>query len=162
MTPEEARDLWQNLRDALSNTEKAIQRIIETKAWEPLGYDSFVQAWKAENNGSFLATELRAPVVLAMFEEGASDDEVRNSLGSGSGVSKGTVGEIRRQDENGVPAGEINVREHSRRETPAYVNLSVSLPKETLRYYHDLARAQNKELTTITRELLASWSESRR
>lgn len=153
----EARELWADLKNALASTEKAIQRIIETKAWEAMGYDSFAEAWAAEMHGSFLATELRAHVVYAMFAEGDTDEEVREALGPGSGVTIPLIRSIREQQIAGVPEGEVIVREHSRR-IKVGENLTLHFEDaEVLAAYHNRAAQHGTSLSNVALDLLAQW-----
>ena len=46
--PNEAKRLFGRLRGALLNLDSLLSEIVEAKAWEPLGYTSFAEAWAAE------------------------------------------------------------------------------------------------------------------
>lgn len=121
MTKKTARKLFDDLRSGFINQERLIKEIISTKAWEDLGYETFVDAWNVEMKGVPLATEgLRAHVVYAMFDEGLNTDEVISSLGVGSRVGPRSVEVLKRQHRNGVPAAlaTTRVREHDRRTPP--------------------------------------------
>lgn len=63
----QAGDLWDSLRDNLVNAEATLAKIIETRAWEPLGYSNSLEAWNDRLKGVRLATDaMRAAVVYAM------------------------------------------------------------------------------------------------
>ena len=80
----QAGDLWDSLRDNLVNAEATLTKIIETRAWEPLGYSNFLEAWNDRLKGVRLATDaMRAAVVYAMLDSGASDREVVEAAGVG-------------------------------------------------------------------------------
>lgn len=42
---------WDDLRSAFTRLDEALQHIIDARAWEPLGYDSFAEAWASEMRG---------------------------------------------------------------------------------------------------------------
>ena len=66
----QAGDLWDSLRDNLVNAEATLTKIIETRAWEPLGYSSFLGAWNDRLKSVQLATEaMRGAAVYAMGAE---------------------------------------------------------------------------------------------
>ena len=74
-----AEQLWTRLSDGLNDVEATLIEIIESKAWEPLGYASFTDAWNDRLKDSRLANRtdmLRAHVVYALFAEGLTDEEV--------------------------------------------------------------------------------------
>lgn len=123
-----ANKLWNDLRGHLVKAEAAIEAIIDAKAWEPLGYASFAEAWADRMAGVRLATEeMRALVVYAMFADGLTDDEVVTATGYGSQVTKAGASALRRQRSNGVPPSlaSTRVRSHLRRKPtePARVHL---------------------------------------
>ena len=99
-TKAEAEDLWGQLREGLVNVEKVIVKIIETWAWEPLGYTNFLEAWNDRLKGIGLATDaLRAVVVYALLDSGASDDEVIEA----TGVADSKVAHFRKMKALGSP-----------------------------------------------------------
>lgn len=103
--------LWDELRDGFINVENTIIRIIETKAWEPLGYSTFAEAWADRMSGVRLAGEVRAHVVYAMLSEGNDVEAVSVN----TGVGTGTVEDLKRQKSNGVPPEAATlVRQHRR------------------------------------------------
>lgn len=87
----EAQQLWDNLRGSLLETEKNIRAIINTRAWEPLGYETFAEAWQDNLSDVKLSEELRAVVVFAMFDDGATPADVAKSV---SGVGVRTVTDL--------------------------------------------------------------------
>ena len=60
LTKLQANSMWDGLRGHFTNAADAIREIIEARAWEPLGYTSFAQAWKSEMCDVTLAREIRA------------------------------------------------------------------------------------------------------
>lgn len=77
ITQRDAEKLWSDLRSAFNDAEFTLRRIVETKAWVPLGYGTFVQAWNDKMRGIRLAsTAAKAVVAYAMLEEGLTPEEV--------------------------------------------------------------------------------------
>lgn len=85
MTEKQAADLWDGLRSNLLAVEDNIKQIIATRAWEPLGFDSFAECWEARLSDVKLTRELRAVVVFAMFEDDATPADAARAV-SGVGV----------------------------------------------------------------------------
>lgn len=124
-----AEKLWSELRELFVNAEAKIKEIIETRAWEPLGYGSFAEAWNDRMAGVRLATDAaRAYVVYALFDDGLDEGGVAAALPPGSGVGPSAIKALRRQRSNGVPADFAVVREHLRAKPgePRYVHVELS------------------------------------
>lgn len=83
----EAQALWNRLRSGLLGVERDIKEIVETRAWEPLGYISFVEAWNAELHGVKFTGAMQAAVVLSLYDSGATQAEVADAV-DGVGPSK--------------------------------------------------------------------------
>lgn len=150
----QALKMWANLRGHFVNAEKAITEIIAAKAWEPLGFASFAEAWADRLQGIPLATDsIRAHVVYAMVEAGLDDAAVLAATGIGSQVGPRSVAELRRQKAAGVPAGmaSTRVRSHMRCKPsrPGIVHVPLQ-PSEYARF-----RALSAELRTDPGELAA-------
>lgn len=97
--------LWSELRNALANFDRVLKRIIETRAWEPLGYDTFAQAWADRMRGMRLGTaSMAAQVVYALIESGLDQKGALEVLGPSSGVGPAKFELLARQHEAGVPA----------------------------------------------------------
>ena len=104
LTAGQASTMWSSLRGHFVNAEKAIIEIIELKAWEPLGFDTFSEAWEVKMEGVQLTTELlRAHVVYAMFDDELTGEEINEILGLGSRISERGIAELERQKKLGVP-----------------------------------------------------------
>lgn len=102
-TKKQADQLWSSLSSALVKAGDAIQKIVQARAWEPLGYSSFAEAWADRMSGVPLAAEMRAHVVYQMFADGLDDDQVAEAVGAGSGVGPASIANFRRERSNGVP-----------------------------------------------------------
>ena len=91
--------LWEGLhtRKTLRNT---VIAIIETRAWEPLGYDTLRDAWTHEAADIRVwATEVQAMLAYAMFEAGAHRDQVADAI---TGVGPSTAYQLPEQMLDGV------------------------------------------------------------
>lgn len=119
-TKKQADQLWSSLTSALTRAGEAIQKIVQNKAWEPLGYASFAEAWADRMSGVPLAAEMRAHVVYQMFSDGLDNDQVADAIGVGSGVGPASIANFRRERSNGVPPDlargrTTHVQEHYRK-----------------------------------------------
>ena len=75
-----ALQLWDGLKSNLLGAQEAIEEIVKTKAWEPLGFATFHEAWSERMSGVKLAGAMEATVVYALFEAGATDVDVALSV----------------------------------------------------------------------------------
>lgn len=76
ITANEAKALVNSLRAGLLTLSTTLPKIVETRAWEPLGYVSLVELWRAELGDLDLSGAPRAAAVYALLEAGATDGEV--------------------------------------------------------------------------------------
>ena len=136
MTRQEAEALWSELREALVNAEAKLIEIIETRAWLPLGYATFVDAWNARMHGfRFMGDVVKAHVVYTMIDEGRTDAQIVRATDIGESV----VANIREQKNDNVPAPLVHVK--------AFVRTPPS-PPDTLHVHLGPAKlARLKELT---------------
>lgn len=79
----EANNLWNDLKSNLLLAQETLEKIVESRAWEPLGYETFVDAWTDRLSGVPLAGVMEANVVYAMFDSGAEVQDVRGAAGVG-------------------------------------------------------------------------------
>ena len=129
MNKQQAETLWANLRSNLLAAEDNIRQIITTRAWEPLGYESFAECWADRLGDVKLAGELRAVVVFAMFDDGATDRDVAMAVG---GVGVSTVTALRDAHRKGLEAGEASViarpqRRQKKSDMPRIVTVPVTI-----------------------------------
>lgn len=80
ITKANAEKLWSELRNALLNTEELINRIVETEAWKPLGYNTFIDAWADRMADVTLTGTQQVTVVYAMLEDGAKTAEIADAI----------------------------------------------------------------------------------
>ncbi len=85
LSASQAEALWSGLRENLLAVEDGIRQIIATRAWEPLGFESFAECWQARLSDVKLSKELRAVVVFAMFEDDATEADAARAV-AGTGV----------------------------------------------------------------------------
>ena len=110
-----AENLWEALRSGFLGTEKTIVEIIKARAWEPLGYETFTDAWVKEVADTSIANELLPHVVYQMFAEGLTVDEVAETV---KGIGADRAESLDRQRRHGIPAHAASmheVRRHMRR-----------------------------------------------
>lgn len=156
----QAEAMWEDLKGLFVNAEKKIVEIIEAKAWEPLGYDSFAEAWQARMAGVRLSSEeLRAHVVYAMFDEGLSEPEVNCALGVGSGVGPRSVQSLKRQRSNGVPPSLASVRSHVRKLPGVAQTIHVQFPADKYLEFKRVAMLAGRDVASIAQEAIESAFE---
>lgn len=106
ITTREAQKLWGLLRQHFINFERTLEEIVEKRAWDPMGYASFPEAWTAQMGDVTLAAEFRPHVVYAYFDAGASVDDVAAGV---KGIGRDRAESLDRQRRNGVPAGHASL-----------------------------------------------------
>lgn len=162
MTKSQALEMWANLRGHFVNAEKAIAVIIEAKAWEPLGFASFAEAWADRMQGVPLATDsIRAHVVYAMFEAGLDDAAVLSATGIGSQIGPRSVDALRRQKAAGVPAGmaSTRVRTHLRCKPSAPRFVHVALHPDEYDRFRAMAKGLDIEPASLAAGLIRDCLE---
>lgn len=152
MTPEEAQRLWDSLKALLTDTREAIQEIIKTRAWEPLGFKTFSDAWKANMSEIELARELRPYVVYQLLSEGRSTDDVADAV---KGVGPETAEELDRQRRNGVPAEFAVVRKHFRRKPCQPDTIHLKIGKTMLAEYQRISAVVGAGVEDIAKEAIS-------
>lgn len=167
ITQRQATKLWEQLRSHFVNAQKVIEEIIETQAWEPMGYASFSEAWTAQMSDITIATEIRPYVVYQMITEGASDEQVAAHV---KGVGRDRAAALRRQRGNGVPAAHASlhvraedqsvVREHLRAKPSAPDTVHLKLGTVKLRRYQKIAKKRGMSVEDIALQAIeARFSE---
>lgn len=107
ISKKKAETIWSDLRGNLLAAQDNISKIIATKAWEPLGYDTFTEAWTDRLGDLKLYGELRAVVVYAMFDEGATTADVTVSM---SGVGPSAAKALKQAHCKGLDAKDAHTR----------------------------------------------------
>jgi hypothetical protein len=139
-----AQELWERLKKDLFGAQVTIVEIIESKAWEVLGYPSFAAAWRVYMSDITLAAEVRPHVVYQMLAEGKGIDEIADAI---TGVGPETVRNLKRQRDNNVPAGHL-VREHRRRSAQRHF-LTVEVDGDTMAEWQTKAKARDATVAEI-------------
>jgi len=166
MTKAKAQTLWGELRKHFANAENVIQQIVAEKAWEPLGYGSFAEAWVAEMSSLTLPSEVRPHVVYQMLAEGWEPVDIASAV---KGVGPHIADALARQRRNGVPPNHAVVREHFRRPATPPSHIRINVGATMLNEYHRIALAVNQNVEDIAleavrerfRELVAQDSQKK-
>lgn len=150
MDKQEAERLWDEFRGALMHGERVLKDIIDNRAWEPMGYDSFVECYMDRMAGVRLATDaVKAEVIYALFDSGLDDEATTTVLGPGSGVGPVALAQLREQRAQGIPAdlATIRVRSHLRKATNSgHRIIHVELTPTEVYDYTMLAERANSSL----------------
>jgi hypothetical protein len=149
ITAADAQQLWGELRQHFANAENVIQQIVAQKAWEPLGYGSFAEAWAAEMSNLSLPAEVRPHVVYQMLAEGWEPIDVAAAV---KGVGPQTAAALARQRRNGVPPNHAVVREHYRRPAAPPSHIRISVGTTMLGEYHRIALVVGQSVEEIALE----------
>jgi hypothetical protein len=138
LSPQQARALWRKLRQHFTSAESVIKEIIAERAWEPLGYTSFAEAWDDTMRDVTLAPELRAHVVYQMFDEGCTDEEVTETV---HGVGPAVAESLRQEKSHGVPPERARtmVRRHHRMLPERKGILKIEVGTDTLKTWRRIA-----------------------
>lgn len=166
-TTKQAQQLWADLRKHFANAENVIQEIVATKAWEPLGYKSFAEAWVGEMSNLTLPSEVRPHVVYQMLAEGWEPVDIADAV---KGVGPETAELLARQRRNGVPPNHAVVREHYRRRSAPPSHIRINVGTTMLAEYHRVALTVGRSVEEIAleavrekfRELVASKSQKKK
>lgn len=172
LTQPEANRMWDDLRKGLLATQDAIKKIVENRAWEPLGYSSFIEAWEDRVKGIPLADAVQVEVVYLMFDQGATATEVSEATGTKKKLTEG----LQNAKELGLPASvatfhaervtreprisddnETIVRQHTRKRRSREANVHLHIGNEKLKEWRKYAdEAQLDFKTWLEDSLIAS------
>lgn len=151
-----AEKLWKRLEAGLLDTQNTIIAIIDSRAWEPLGYESFSKAWIDRIMSKVtISAELRPHVVYQMFSEGLTADQVADAV---KGVTPETAEVLERQKKNGVPADQATtvVRRHNRRKPSKWSYLHIQVDNTTLKEWKQLAEEHGVAMNDIALEAVTA------
>lgn len=164
ISAKQAEKLWSLLRQHFQNFERTLEEIIAKRAWEPMGYASFAEAWTAQMSDVTLAPEFRPHVVYQMFADGCSDDEVAAGV---KGVGPSRAAGWRREREHGVSAGaasrnprpaprapgvdpdKTRVRAHDRKKAGAPDTIHLTFSPLRLKRFERIAKRHGLSVTDI-------------
>lgn len=157
MNQREAEAQWAELRSALTNVEQVIKNIIATKAWKPLGYETFGEAWDARMQGVALANNIKPYVIYAMLDEALTLEDITTSTGWG-------MDQVSRAAEDyhfGVPVdGATVVRQHVRRAPGERKMIHIPFEPDEYAWLHDFARRQGRDIAREARIAIVSHFEA--
>lgn len=142
-----AEDLWEKLHKGFLDMEQTLMTIIASEAWKPVGYNTFAEAWTAKMSDITLASEIRPHVVYAMLDEGATVEEIADTI---KGVGPEQAENLKRQKNNGVRAKDAStiVRKHRRR-LPQRHFVTIEVDADTRRAWGRIAKAHNTTVEDI-------------
>lgn len=146
-----AEKLWERLHTTLIDTQKTIIEIIQARAWEPLGYESFAKAWVDRMADVQIGIELQPHVVYELLNEQMPLDQIAEML---SGVGPETVNNLARERENGVPPEYAKGRSSRPRPRSAPATLFLHLGKERYAQWADRAASIERSVEDIAVEVL--------
>lgn len=155
MTRAQAVELWGKLRTHFIDAAKVMEDIIQSRAWEPLGYDSFATAWNAQMGDVTLAVEVRPHVVYQMLTEGYDYDAIAERV---KGIGRDRAESLDRQRRNGVPARDASmtvVRRHRRKLPSAAGTIHVQVGPIALKRYQQIAEKRETTVEAIAAEAIA-------
>lgn len=161
----QAQKQWGLLRQHFVNFVRVLEYIIEMRAWEPMGYESFSEAWTAQMGDITLAAEFRPHVVYAMLAEGASVEDIANGV---KGIGRPRAEALKRQRKHGVPADAASmstkwhnknvdttlVREHERKKPAEASTVHIVLSPLKYKRYQKLAQKIGISLEDLCRDAI--------
>lgn len=154
LSRQDALALWGKLRQHFINAATVIEEIIEARAWEPLGYESFAEAYTAQLEGVTLAVEVRPHVVYQMLTEGYDYDAIAAAV---KGIGRDRAESLDRQRRNGVPAKDASmtvVRQHHRKHPSVAGTLHIPVGPLALRRYQQIAEQREMTVEQIAAEAI--------
>ena len=152
-----AEKLWERLATNLFDAQNAIIAIIQAKAWEPLGYESFEKAWVDKMSSFTLAVELQPLVIYQLLSEGLTADQVAEAV---KGVGLDIVEHLKAQRDDGVPADHASRRPRRKASTRPWTTIFVHVGEAALEGYESKAAAHGVKVEDVAREAIASAFEA--
>lgn len=161
ITKTQAEALWEQLHEDFANAEERMKQIIITKAWEPLGYRSFHEAWAERMSDISIAAEVRPHVVYQMLNEGMTPEDIDDAV---KGIGADIAESLQRQRDNGVPA-ELATLIGKRSKQPLPDSIRIKLGYDRLKRYKHISQQAGMKVqdiafqATVARfeELGAGW-----
>lgn len=155
LSERQAIKLWGQLRTHFVNAQRVMEEIIELRAWEPMGYASFSEAWTAQMSDITIATEIRPHVVYQMITEGRTDADIATAI---KGIGRDSAAALRRQKGSGVSAKYASarrekptvVKQHLRKLPAPSSALHLELGVVKLRRYQRIAKKHGMSVEDIS------------
>lgn len=154
LTRKQALALWGKLRQHFIDAASVMEDIIEQRAWEPLGYESFAEAYTAQMEGVTLSVEVRPHVVYQMLTEGYDYDAIAEKV---KGIGRDRAESLDRQRRNGVPAKDASlsvVRRHLRKKPTAPSTIHIEVGTIAMRRYQKIAEKREMTVEQIAAEAI--------
>lgn len=154
MNQREAQALWNRLRGQLLGLDKTLKEIVDNRAWEPLGYSSFTECWKAEMAGVKLEGVMQVHAIYALYDSGATTEEIQVINGVGPEIAERAELAYSKQLAPADAERVIRVRSFTR--TPARPQDRITirnLKEDEILLIREIAEDQDTEYT----ELVKSW-----
>lgn len=147
--------LWDKLRANFLDQELILKEIISERAWEPLGYQTFADAWNAKMSHVTLFAEFRPHVVYQLLAEGSSPEDVAASV---RGIGPESAEFLDRQRKSGLAADEAStvVREHNRKLPSPDDTLHVKVGKTWLTEYRRIAKRLDLNVEQVAKQAIAA------
>lgn len=151
ITKRRAEALWGELSNNLMATEESIRSIIKERAWGPLGYESFYEAWNDRMSHIEIARDFRGIIVYQMLSEGKDDMEIAHAM---PGLGPETALGFRRDRAAGVPAerakGKVLISPHERKAPPQEdYRLILVFTAAEIKAWASIAKAQGVSVNDI-------------
>lgn len=138
-----AEQLWEAAHQCLLDMQGVIVTIIAERAWEPLGYKKFADAWTARMSDITVAAEIRPYVVYQMFKDGSGPEQVAEAV---KGVSPAVAEILQRQQQMGIPPDKASTRNAKPLTESRYVTLFLRLSRDTLTRWRAMAEQRGTTL----------------
>lgn len=130
ISKKEAEELVSGLRDDLLSAGRRIVKIIEARAWEPIGYASFTELWHERLDGVPLSGAIKAHVVYALLDT-STPEEIGSTV---TGVSTKAARKLKEQKDLGKPADLASVRVNTYVRRPPSVPQMIHVEVSPLEY----------------------------
>ena len=152
-----AEKLWERLHSSLFDFQATLIEIIDTKAWEPLGYESFSKAWIEKMADITIGAELLGHVVYELLDEELAVEEVVDVL---KGVGPERVERFAEEKAAGVPAAEATgttvVRRHRRSLPGKPSHLHIEVDSATLKRWQRIAKKRGVTVQAVALPAVAA------
>lgn len=159
-------ELFDRLRDNWLDLADTWEQIIAERAWEPLGYETFFEAWDDKLSDIPLSRFVNVRAVYQMLAEGIDEDRIAMAV---KGIGPETVRNIKRERENGVPPElatgrpprqrpadkPIYVRPHGREKASPDSVIRVDVGPTMFIEYTRIAKKLGRSVPDIAKEAIA-------
>jgi hypothetical protein len=149
-TKKAAYAMFDRIRVGLVDLAEAIQEVVDSKAWETIGYESLAEAWDDLLSDVTLPIEVRPVLVYAMLEAGEDGETIAHTV---KGISEATVKTLAQQKGAGVPAKKATVRKKRASRGPAtHKVIQFKVDAETFKEWEQTALFFSRSVDDIVKE----------